>query len=144
MWCYIPNIKALGPMVSYKKIFSYFSLYKPMYSQGCCRLFKSGPAEEAFECWRYERGRAQEGGDGMGGLPREHFWILSASICIFNGVLCVWDQILVILVTKICHVIEKPNAGQNCFQTVTCCCFFTFFFLQHVSLTLFHLCPRRF
>ena len=29
------------------------------------------------------------------------------------------------------------------FQTVTCF-FWVLFFLQHVSLTLFHLCPRRF
>ena len=36
---------------------------------------------------------------------------------------------------------EKLNAGQNCFQTVT---IFFYFFLQHVSLTLFYLCPRRF
>ena len=28
-------------------------------------------------------------------------------------------------------------------QTATCL-FFYFLFLQHVSLTLFHLCPRRF
>ena len=27
--------------------------------------------------------------------------ILSASMCVFNGVLCVWDQILVVSVTKI-------------------------------------------
>ena len=33
---------------------------------------------------------------------------------------------------------EKPNAGQNCFQTVT------IFFLQHVSLTLFHHVPAGF
>ena len=41
---------------------------------------------------------------------------------------------------------EKPNAGQNCFQTITCCCFLFFYFFQHVSLTLFHLhvCPLRF
>ena len=37
---------------------------------------------------------------------------------------------------------KKPNTGQNCFQTVTI--FFFTFFHQHVSLTLFHLCPRRF
>ena len=36
---------------------------------------------------------------------------------------------------------EKPNAGQKRFQTVTI--FFFYFFLQHVSLTLFHLRSRR-
>ena len=47
-----------------------------------------------------------------------------------------------LLLEKIFLSLEKPNAGQNCFQTVA---FFSFtFFLQHVSLTLFHLCPRRF
>ena len=30
MSCYIPNIKALGTMVSDKKIVSCFSLYKPV------------------------------------------------------------------------------------------------------------------
>ena len=30
---------------------------------------------------------------------------------------------------------EKPNAGQNCFQTVTCFVFCFNFFIQHVSLT---------
>ena len=42
----------------------------------------------------------------------------------FNGVLCVLDRILVVLVTIFCKKIyflshEKPNAGQNCIQTVT-------------------------
>ena len=36
---------------------------------------------------------------------------------------------------------EKPNAGQNRFQKVTI--FLLFFFLQHVSLTVFHLCSHR-
>ena len=40
-----------------------------------------------------------------------------------------------------CRAREKLNAGQNCFQTVI---FFFTFFLQHVSLTLFHLCHHRF
>ena len=40
-------------------------------------------------------------------------------MCVFNGVLCVSDQILVVLVTKYFLSREKPNAGQNCFQTVT-------------------------
>ena len=39
-----------------------------------------------------------------------------------------------------CHA-RNQMLGQNCFQTVMI--FFTFF-LQHVSVTLFHLCPRRF
>ena len=76
--------------------------------QGRRRVFKSGPTEEAIECRRQERGRAREGDysptrkGGLGGLPRENFWILSASMCVFNGVLCVWDRILVVLVTIFC------------------------------------------
>ena len=46
---------------------------------------------------------------------------------VLMGFLCVWDQILVVLVTKIFLVEEKPNAGQNCFQTVTWF-LFTFFY----------------
>ena len=46
-------------------------------------------------------------------------------MCVFNGVLCVSDQILVVLDTKYFLSREKPNAGQNCFQTVT---FFLNFF----------------
>ena len=33
---------------------------------------------------------------GLGGLPRDFFGILSASICVFNGVVCVWDRNLVV------------------------------------------------
>ena len=40
------------------------------------------------------------------------------------------------LLEKIIFVMRESNAGQNCLQTITI--FFTFF-LQHVSLTLFHL-----
>ena len=39
--------------------------------------------------------------------------------------------------------VKNRMPGQNCFQTVTCF-FFLLFFLQHVSLALFHLCPCRF
>ena len=37
--------------------------------------------------------------------------------------------------------VRKPNAKQNRFQIVT---IFVYFFLQHISLTLCHLCSRRF
>ena len=40
-------------------------------------------------------------------------------MCVFNGGLCVWDRIL---------------DSHKLF----------YFFLQHVSLTLFHLCTRKF
>ena len=66
--------------------------------------------------------KAQEGESTRGGIARDGdyspshnpplvrgFWeplqifflILSASMCDFNGVLCVWDQISVVLVTKV-------------------------------------------
>ena len=65
------------------------------------RVFKSGPAEEAIECRRHERGGLFPLWlGGMGASPRknlnfERFYVR------FNGFLCVWDQILVVLVTKI-------------------------------------------
>ena len=37
--------------------------------------------------------------------------------------------------------VRKPNAKQNRFQIVT---IFVYFFLQHISQTLCHLCSRRF
>ena len=55
---------------------------------------------------------AQEGGEhargtipllvmgGLGASP-EKFFNFGASMCVLNGILCVWDQILVVLVTKI-------------------------------------------
>ena len=78
--------------------------------QGRRRVFKSGPAEEAIECRRHERVRAREGDyppsryGGLGGLPPEKIFKLnfeSFSVRFLMGVLCVWDQILVVLVTKI-------------------------------------------
>ena len=57
--------------------------------------------------------KAREGKSTRGGLfplslggfggppPRIYFLILSASMSDFNGVLCVWDRILAVLVTKI-------------------------------------------
>ena len=78
------------------------------FNQGRRRVFKSGPAEKVIEVRRHKRGRAREGinpplvrGGGWGASPEKNFEFFSASMCIFNGVLCVWDQILVVLVTKI-------------------------------------------
>ena len=58
-----------------------------------------------MECRRHKMGSNPPLVRGFGGLPREIFLILSASMCVFNGVLCVWDQILVVLVTKIFLVV---------------------------------------
>ena len=49
-----------------------------MFLQGCRRVFKSGPAEEAIECRRHERGESVRGGLfplSLGGL----------GVCVFNG-----------------------------------------------------------
>ena len=100
--------------------------------QGRRRLFKSGPAEEAIECRRHERGDyspSRKG--GFGGPPPRKFLNFERFYVRFNGVLCVWDRILVVVVTIFCYKRyflshEKPNAGQNCFQTVTS--YSTFFF----------------
>ena len=83
---------------------------------------------------------------GLGGLPQDFFLILCASMCIFNGFFMHLGPDFSpfghnLLLERYFLSREKLNAGQNYFQTVTI--FFTFF-LQHVSLTLFHLCPRRF
>ena len=62
------------------------------------------------------------------------------------GFLCAWDQIQSFWSQSFarkdisCHA-RNRLLDKNCFQTVT---IFFDFFLQHVSLTLFHLCPRRF
>ena len=98
---------------------------------------------KAREGREHERG---EGGSlgGFGGLPRENFCFLSASMCVFNGgflrlgpdysrfghkdISCrVRNRILDKIVFRQSHVV-----------------FIFTFFLQHVALTLFHLCPRRF
>ena len=41
-------------------------------------------------------------------------------------------------------LLEKPNAKQNRFQIHVVTIFFFYFFLQHISFTLCHLCSRRF
>ena len=52
-------------------------------AQGRRREFKSGPAEEIFECRRHKRGRAERGLPlSLGGLPRENFEFL-ALLCAF-------------------------------------------------------------
>ena len=87
--------------------------FKTFQFQGRRRIFKSGPMEEAIECRRHERGESTRGGDipplfrggGLGASPphpRINFWILSSSLCVSNGVLCIWDQISVVLVTIFC------------------------------------------
>ena len=67
--------------------------------------------------------------------------ILSASMCVFNGGFmrlgpdfsCFGHHLLRYLWSR-----EKLNAVPIVFRQSL------FFFLQHVSLTLFYLCPRRF
>ena len=59
-------------------------------AQGRRRVFKSSPAEETIKCRRHEKGESTRGGiitlslGGFGGLPLDFFWILSASMCVFN------------------------------------------------------------
>ena len=71
----------------------------------------------------------------------EIFFLILALLCAFlmgfYAFHSLWHDLLL---EKIILSHEKPNAGQNCFQIVTS----FYFFLQHVSLTLFHLCPRSF
>ena len=82
----------------------------------------------------------------VGGLvpPREffeHFYVRYNRV--FLRFLCIWDQILVVLVTIFCWKdiscrMRNQILEKNYFQTVM------IFFLQHVPLTLFHLCPGTF
>ena len=61
----------------------------------------------------------------------------------FNGFLCVRDKIPVTIFARkdISWRVRKPNAKLNRFQIVT---ILFYFFLQHISKTLCHLCSRRF
>ena len=70
--------------------------------QGRRRVFKSGPAEEATECHGGEHKREiiPPLVRGVWGASPEK--ILSASMWVFNGALCVCDRILVVLVTFFC------------------------------------------
>ena len=52
--------------------------------QGRRRVFKSGPAEEAIECRRHERGIIPLSLGGFVGPPPRK--VLSASMCVFNGI----------------------------------------------------------
>ena len=65
-------------------------------------------------------------------------------MCVFMGVLCVWDQILVVFGHKdICCRVRNRMLDKIVFKQSHVVLFF-YFFIQHVSLTLFHLCPRGF
>ena len=78
-------------------------------------------------------GESTRGGSLLvrGSLPRKYL-IFSSSMCSFNGVLYVWDQISVTIFARkdISWRVRKPNAKQNRFQIVT---IFVYFFLQHIS-----------
>ena len=52
---------------------------------------------------------------------------LCASMCVFNGVFMHLGPDFSRLSQRYFLSREKPNAGQKCFQTVTCCFFFTNF-----------------
>ena len=72
-----------------------------MSDQGRRRVLKSGPAEEIIEWRRHQRGESTRGGPppplvrGVRGSPLRKNRFFSASMCVFNGFLCVWDQISV-------------------------------------------------
>ena len=60
-----------------------------------------------------------------------------------TGFLCVGDQILVVGHKDISCWVRNRMLDKIVFRQSHVFFFFTFF-LQHVSLTLFHLCPCRF
>ena len=85
-------------------------------------------------------------GGFRGSPPSFFFFILGASMCVFNGVFMqlgpdfspFGHNLLrekIFLVTRETECWTKLFSDSHDFST---------FFLQHVSLTLFHLCPRRF
>ena len=67
-------------------------------------------------------GRAREGGSfpislgGFGGPPPRIFLNFERFYVRFNGVLCVWDQILVVLVTKIFLVARETECWTKLFS----------------------------
>ena len=131
-----PNPRSINPHLVFLK-----------YSQGRHRVFKSGPGGETIECRRHERRESTRGGlniipplvRGVWGFPPRN---LSAYLCVFIGFFYTFGNRFQ---SQFCAKIyflasEKPNAGQNSFQTVT---ILFYIFLQHVCLKLFHLCSRR-
>ena len=80
--------------------------------QGCFTVFTCQPTRAVAAYLKVVRRREPSSAEdtrgglfplsfgGFRGLPREKK-NLSASLCVFNGFLCVLDQILVVLVTKI-------------------------------------------
>ena len=114
---------------------------RPSVANPLIRLFAPSQQSDHIECRRHERGTG-----GLGGLPT-FFLILGASMCVFNGVFYAFGTRFQSFWSGSfaredisCHarnqMLDKIVFRQSRF-------FFTFF-LQHVSLTLFHLCPRRF
>ena len=81
---------------------------------------------------------------GFGGLPREIFLILSASMCVFHGVLCVLGPDFSRFGHKDISCRVRNRMLDKIVFRQSNVVFFPVFLLQHVSLTLFHLCPRRF
>ena len=85
------------------------------------RVFKSGPAEEAIERGGggggHERGNSPPLVRGVWGSPPRTF--LSA----FNVFYAFGTTFYSFWSQRYFLSREKPNAGQNCLQTVTCCFF---------------------
>ena len=83
---------------------------------------------------------------GFRGFPPSFFLILCASMCVFNGFFMHLGPDFRhfghdLLLEKIFLVTRETKCWTKLFSDSHD--FFTFF-LQHVSLTLFHLCPCRF
>ena len=90
-------------------------------------------------------GRAREGGLPLSleGLPRENFEFLALLCAFLMGFNAFGTRFQSRFFARkdISWRVRKPNAKQNRFQIVTIFCYF---FLQHISKTLCHLCSRRF
>ena len=65
-------------------------------------------------------------------------------MCVFNGVFMRWEPDFSRFGHKDISCRVRNRMLNKIVSDSHMLFFFTFLFLQHVSLTLFHLCPRRF
>ena len=111
------SLSSSQPTDWFSAFFQYY-LREQSQLQGRRRVFKCGAAEETIKCERH----ISLG--GFGGPPPGNFLNFERFYVRFNWVFMRLEP------DFSCYFLscEKPNAGHNCFQTVTCCFFYFFFF----------------
>ena len=88
----------MSPLIDVDEVYS----KEWLHLQSRRRVFKSGPAEETIECEKHERGIFPLHVRGVWGPPPRKLLNFERFYVRLNGVLCVWDQISVVLVTIFC------------------------------------------